>query len=176
MKKTWLTVLFVITFGVSPIALMCRDAIGQDAPTTPNISPSTALTGTTPATIENSGNGVQINNGNNFSGTLTVPNCTSRVCIFTLLRSTPNGAEAIIGAMLNLGSVEEDRVAVERIKAELEGKKNLSELKLALLDKLTAAIDSGNSVRIRAIAISLAPLEGYKDFREYLKALLSESS
>lgn len=176
MKKTWLTVLFVISFGVLPIILMCRDAIAQDAPSTPNISPSTALTGTTPATIENSGSGVQINNGNNFSGTLTVPTCTSRVCLFSLLRSTPNGAEAIVGAMLNFGSTEEDRVAVERIKAELEGKKNLADLKLALLDKLTAAIDSGNSVKIRAIAISLAPLEGFQDFRQYLKALLNERS
>jgi hypothetical protein len=176
MKKNWLTILFVITFEVSPILLMCRDAIAQDAPPTPTETPSTSLSGTTPATIENSGNGVQINNGNNFSGTLTVPNCTSRICLFSLLRSTPNGAEAIIGAMLNFGSAEEDRAAVERIKAEIEGKKNLADLKLALLDKLTAAIDSGNSVRIRAIAISLAPLEGFKDFREYLKALLNESS
>lgn len=175
MKKTWLTILFVITFGVSPIVLMCRDAIAQDAPTTPTISPSNSLSGTTPATIENSGNGVQINNGNNFSGTLTVPNCTSRVCIFSLLRSTPHGSEAIVGAMLNFGSADEDRVAVERIKAELEGKKNLADLKLALLEKLTAAIDSGNSVRIRAIAISLAPLEGFQDFRQYLKAFLNES-
>jgi hypothetical protein len=173
MKKTWLTVLFVITFGVSPIVLMCRNAIAQDAPTTPTEPHSNSLSGTTPARIDYSGNGVLINNGN-FSGTLTAPNCTSRVCIFSLLRSTPHGSEAIVGAMLNFGSSDEDRVAVERIKAELEGKKNLADLKLALLDKLTAAIDSGNSVRIRAIAISLAPLEGYTDFRQYLKALLNE--
>jgi hypothetical protein len=49
-------------------------------------------------------------------------------------------------------------------------------IKLQLLDKLSTAIDSGNSVRIRAIAIALAPLEGFKDFREYLKALLNEKS
>ena len=175
MKKTWLTVLFVITYGVLPIVLMCRDAIAQDGTPTPPATTSTSLSGTSPATIENSGNGVQINNGNNFSGTLTVPNCTSRVCIFTLLRSTPSGSEAIIGAMLNLGSADEDRVNIERLKAELEGKKNLADIKLALLDKLTAAIDSGNSLRIRAIAIAIAPLEGYADFRQYLKALLNES-
>jgi hypothetical protein len=163
--------LFTVTCEISPIVLMSRVAIAQDSHSTP----STSLSGTTPATIENSGSGVQINNSN-FSGTLTAPNCTSRVCLFTLLRTTPHGAESIIGAMLNFGSAEEDRVAVERIKAEIEGKKNLADLKLALLDKLTAAIDSGNSLRIRAIAISLAPLEGYKDFREYLKALLKEPS
>ena len=174
MKKTWLTVLFVITYGVLPIVLMCRDAIAQDAPSTPTESPATSLSGTTPAIIDNSGNGVQINNGN-FSGVLTVPSCASRICLFSSLRFTPNGSEAIVGAMLNFGSADEDRVAVERIKAELEGKKNLLDLKLALLDKLTAAIDSGNLVRIRAIAIAIAPLEGYADFRQYLKALLNES-
>jgi len=67
-------------------------------------------------------------------------------------------------------------VAVERLKVELEGKKNLADLKLALLDKLVLAIDSGNKVRIRAIAIALAPLEGYTNFREYLRDLLSENS
>lgn len=175
MKKTWLNILFMMALLASPIA-MCREAIAQDASVTPTESPSNALSGTTPAKIDNSGNGVQINNGNSFSGTLTVPNCTSRVCIFSLLRSTSNGAEAIVGAMLNLGSTDEDRVAVERLKAEIEGKKNLADLKLALLDKLTAAIESGNKVRIRAIAIALAPLEGFKDFREYLKALLNENS
>ena len=56
----------------------------------------------------------------------------------------------------------------------MEGVKNNNDYKLQLLDKLSTAIDSGNSVRIRAIAI--APLEGYKDFREYLKALLNENS
>jgi hypothetical protein len=53
--------------------------------------------------------------------------------------------------------------------------KNNNDYKLQLIDKLVAAIDSKNSVRIRAIAIALAPLEGYKDFREYLKALLNEN-
>jgi hypothetical protein len=180
LKKNWLNIQLAMILLASPIA-MCQEAIAQEIlAEAPNNSAS-SLTGTTPATsstnnsFENSGNGIQnVNNGNNFSGTLTVPNCTSRACVFSLLRSTTNGSEAIIGAILNLGSTEDDRIAIERLKLELEGKKNLADLKLALLAKLTAAIDSGNSVRIRAIAISLAPLAGYSDFREYLKAFLNE--
>lgn len=150
------------------------NAIAQDAPET-QIAPSSSLTGTTPATIENSGNGLQINNGT-FNGTLTVPSCTSRVCLFTLSRITPQGSEAIIGAIFNLGgSADEERAAADKLRVEMEGIKNTNDYKLQLLDKLSAAIDSGNSIRLRSIAITLAPLEGYKDFREYLKALLNEN-
>lgn len=178
MKKTWLTVLFVITYGVLPIVLMCRDAIAQDASTTPTESPATSLTGTTPATnsFENSGNGIQQINGN-FNGTLTTPACTSRVCPFAIGRITPNGSELIIGIIANLGgSADEDRAAAEKLRIEMEGVKNNNDYKLQLLDKLSTAIDSGNSLRIRAIAIAIAPILGYSDFRQYLKALLNEPS
>lgn len=73
-------------------------------------------------------------------------------------------------------SADEDRRLTEKLRIEMEGVKNNNDYKLQLLDKLATAIDSGNSVRIRAIAIALAPLEGYKDFREYLKALLNGNS
>lgn len=151
------------------------NVIAQDAPEA-QITPSSSLTGTTPATIENSGNGLQINNGT-FNGTLSVPSCISRACLFTLIRITPQGSEAIIGAIFNLGgSADEERAAAEKLRVEMEGIKNTNDYKLQLLDKLIAAIDSGNSIRLRSIAIALAPLEGYKDFREYLKALLNENS
>ncbi|TYQ31551.1 hypothetical protein [Pseudanabaena sp. UWO310] len=154
------------------------EAIAQDAPANINSS-SSPLTGTTPAinSFENNGNGIQQINGGSFNGTLTTPNCTSRVCPFAIGRFTPNGSELIIGIIANLGgSADEDRAAAEKLRVELEGVKTNNDYKLQLLDKLATAIDSGNSVRIRAIAIALAPLEGYKDFREYLKALLNEKS
>ncbi len=138
-----------------------------------------ALTGTTPAnnSFENNGNGIQQINGGNFNGTLTAPTCTSRFCLFGLSRMTPNGSEAIVGAIFNLGgSADEDRAAAEKLRIEMENIKNTNEYKLQLIDKMTAAIDSGNSVRIRSIAIAIAPLLGYKDFREYLKALLDKNS
>lgn len=153
-------------------------AIAQEIPTDINTNNSSALTGTTPATnsFENNGNGIQQINGN-FNGTLTAPACTSRVCPFAIGRITPNGSELIIGIIANLGgSADEDRAAAEKLRIEMEGVKNNNDYKLQLLDKLSTAIDSGNSVRIRAIAISLSPLEGYKDFREYLKALLNGNS
>lgn len=139
-------------------------------------NPATSLNGTNPATIENSGNGVQINNGN-FNGTLTVPSCGSRVCLFSMARMTPNGNEAIIGAIFNLGgSADDERAAADKLRVEMEGAKNTNDYKLQLLDKLGAAIDSGNLIKIRSIAIALARLEGYKDFREYLKALINENN
>lgn len=153
-------------------------AIAQEIPTDINTDAS-ALTGTTPATksFENNGNGIQQINGGNFNGTLTTPTCTSRVCLFAIGRITPNGSELLIGLIANSGgSADEDRAAAEKLRVEMEGVKNNNDYKLQLLDKLSTAIDSGNSVRIRAIAIALAPLEGYKDFREYLKALLNENS
>jgi hypothetical protein len=183
MKRTWLTVLFVLTFGILPIMVMCRDAIAQEAiPETPNTDAS-SLTGTTPATsstsnsFENSGNGIQnVNNANSFSGTLAPPTCTSRVCPFALGRITPNGSEIVFGVIANLGgSADEDRAMVEKLRAELEGIKESNAYKLALYDKLAVAIDSGNSIRIRVIAIALAPLEGYANFREYLRDLLNEN-
>jgi hypothetical protein len=137
------------------------------------------LTGTNPAnnSFENNGNGIQQINGGNFSGTLTAPTCTSRFCLFGINRMTPNGSEAIFGAILNLGgSADEDRAAAEKLRIEMENIKNTNEYKLQLLDKMTAAIDSGNSVRIRSIAIALSPLLGYRDFQEYLKALLNRNS
>ncbi|MFN5474044.1 MAG: hypothetical protein ACK5CR_18995 [Pseudanabaena sp.] len=165
--------LSLLLFGV-PIS----SAISQDAPVNLNTN-SSALTGTTPATtsFENNGSGIQQINGNNFSGTLTTPTCTSRVCPFAIGRITPNGSELILGIIANLGgSADEDRAAAEKLRVEMERAKNTNDYKLQLLDKLATAFDSGNSVRIRAIAIAIAPLEGYKDFREYLKALLNENS
>jgi|GEM_PF-2506719 len=71
-------------------------AIAQEIPTDINTDAS-ALTGTTPATksFENNGNGIQQINGGNFSGTLTTPTCTSRVCLFAIGRITPNGSELL---------------------------------------------------------------------------------
>ena len=164
-----------IGFSMLAWSALQGNAIAQDTPAT-QITPSSSLIGTTPATIDNSGNGLQINNGT-FNGTLTVPSCTSRVCLFSLARITPQGSEAIIGAIFNLGgSADEERASADKLRAEMEGIKNANDYKLQLLDKLSAAIDSGNSIRLRSIAIALSSLEGYKDFREYLKALLNENS
>lgn len=85
-------------------SLPISSVIAQDAPVNLNTN-SSALTGTIPATnsFENNGNGVQQINGNNFSGTLTMPTCTSRVCPFAIGRITPNGSELIIGIIANFG-------------------------------------------------------------------------
>ena len=108
---------------------------------------------------------------------ITAPTCTSRICPFALGRITPNGSEVIFGVIANLGgSADEDRAMAEKLRLELEGIKNSYDYKLQLLEKLSVAIDSGNPVRIRSIAIALAPLEGYKNFRDYLKAILNENS
>ncbi len=171
MKKIGLPLVLLLS------SLPINSAIAQDASIGISTD-SSALTGTTPATnsFENNGNGIQQINGGNFNGTLTTPTCTSRVCPFAIGRITPNGSELIFGIIANLGgSSDEDRAAAEKLRIEMEGVKNNNDYKLQLLDKLVAAIDSGNKVRIRAIAIALAPLEGYKDFREYLKALLNEN-
>lgn len=170
------------TIGLSFVLLLSSmptgTVIAQEIPTAANTN-SSAPTGTTSSTnsFENNGNGIQQINGGNFNGTLTTPTCTSRVCPFATGRITTNGSELIIGIITNLGgSADEDRAAAEKLRVEMEAVKNTNDYRLQLLDRLAAAIDSGNSVRIRAIAIAIAPLEGYKDFREYLKALLNQSS
>jgi hypothetical protein len=170
MQKIWLVILCGIMCSI-----FVEKVIAQDSLANPT-GQGSALTGTTPAAIENNSNGVQINNGT-FNGTLTVPSCTSRICFFSLSRITPQGSEGIIGAIWNLGgSADEERAAADKLRVEMENTKNINDYKLQLLEKLGVAIDSGNSIRIRSIAIALAPLEGYKDFREYLKALLNENT
>jgi len=165
--------LFILVVPVGKVIAQAPANLNTDA---------SALTGTSPATqsdnsFENNGNGIQQINSGSFSGTLTAPTCTSRICPFALGRITPSGSEVIFGIIANLGgSADEDRAAAEKLRVELEGIKNANDYKLQLLEKLTAAIDSGNSIRIRSIAIALAPLEGYKNFRDYLKAILNENS
>jgi hypothetical protein len=169
---------FTISCSCSLLSVGIAIAETADNSTDININ-SSPLTGTNPAnnSFANNGNGIQQINGGNFSGTLTAPTCTSRFCLFGLNRITPNGSESIFGAILNLGgSADEDRAAAEKLRIEMENIKNTNDYRLQLIDKMTAAIDSGNSVRIRAIAIALAPLLDFKDFREYLRALLNENS
>lgn len=184
LKKTNLQYFYrrIVSFTISCSCslLFVGNAIAETAESSTDVNTNAApLTGTTPAnnSFENNGNGIQQINGGNFNGTLTAPTCTSRVCLFGIYRMTPNGSEAIVGAIFNLGgSADEDRAAAEKLRIEMENVKNINEYKLQLMDRMTAAIDSGNSVRIRSIAIAISPLLGYKDFREYLKALLSENS
>ena len=173
MRKRKIGLSLVLLLSGVPISSAIAEEVLKEVNTN-----ASALTGTTPATtsFENNGNGIQQINGNSSSGTLTTPTCTSRVCPFAIGRITPNGSELILGIIANLGgSADEDRAAAEKLRVEMEGAKNTNDYKLQLLDELATAIDSGNSVRIRAVAIALAPLEGYKDFREYLKALLNEN-
>jgi hypothetical protein len=147
-------------------------AWGQQRDTSLESSASPGTSVSAANSFENSGSGIQQING---FGTLSAPNCTTRMCAFAFGRVVPGGtSEALFGVLVNFGiASEEERALAEKIRAEAEAKRYSNEFRLQLLDRLSASIKAGNQTEVRAFAIALAPLEGYPDFRDYLRAIFS---
>lgn len=107
----------------------------------------------------------------NWSGSsLTPPSCNGG-CFFAVTRAAPSNygsgtnIEAMIGVTIPLGSNDGGVGEVNRLNAEMQKYRSEHEIRLALSEKLADAIESGKMVRAEIIAMNLAPLLGYKDYR-----------
>jgi hypothetical protein len=113
----------------------------------------------------------------NWSGSaLTPPSCNGG-CFFAVTRAAPatygsgTNLEAIVGVTIPLGSSDGGVGEINRLNAEMQKYRSEHEIRLALSEKLADAIESGKMVRAEIIAMNLAPLLGYKDYRLLLNTV-----
>jgi hypothetical protein len=115
----------------------------------------------------------------NWSGSaLTPPSCNGG-CFFAVTRAAPSNygfgtnLEAMVGVTIPLGSNDGGAGEVNRLNAEMQKYRSEHEIRLALSEKLAEAIESGKMVRAEIIAMNLAPLLGYKDYRLLLNTVVT---
>lgn len=113
----------------------------------------------------------------NWSGSaLTPPSCNGG-CFFAVTRAAPStygsgtNIEAMVGVTIPIGSSDGGVGEVNRLNAEMQKYRTEHDIRLALSEKLADAIESGKMVRAEIIAMNLAPLLGYKDYRLLLKTV-----
>jgi hypothetical protein len=111
----------------------------------------------------------QFNNGLN---SLSQPNCSSPVCLFSFVRNSTQGTEILGGAIWQLGSSPSDTQAeAQKLLAIAQKEKIDQESTLILTDKLAEAIEAKKMERAKLYAISLAKRLGYSDYRQLLKEI-----
>lgn len=180
MRKKWKLLIFI------PFLFAGSEYVNaQEIPLSPtqsdNLSTtSTSLQETNAATINSNsntnvlGNGVQFNGG--FSNPLPVPQCNRSFCTFLMLRSTPNGSEALGGVVFQAGSTgEEWKLDAEKAKLEIEKMKNERDFKILIFEKMSTAIESKLCIRARVFAQELAPMYGFSNHLNYLKSIGAEA-
>jgi hypothetical protein len=149
--------------------------------TTGSIIPSSSI----PSTLNNSVNqfnqqsgGIQVNG---YASTLTPPSCNGG-CFFAVTRASPatygsgTNLEAVVGVTIPLGSTDGGIGEVNRLNAEMQKYRSEHEIKLALSEKLAEALENGKTERATIIAMNLAPMMGYKDYRWLLRAVSNPNS
>ena len=115
------------------------------------------------------------------SSTLTPPNCSGG-CAFAVTRvsasgsGSPGNVEAIAGITWQLGSNDGGAGELNRLNGEMTKYRTEHEVKLALSEKLAEALENGKVQRAIIIAMNLAPMLGYKDYRLLLKDVSSGGS
>lgn len=108
------------------------------------------------------------------SSTLSPPSCNGG-CFFAVTKATPatygsgTNLEAMIGVTIPIGSSDGGMGEVNRLNAEMQKYRTESEIKIALSEKLADALENRKMERATIIAMSLAPLLGYKDYRLLLR-------
>jgi hypothetical protein len=113
----------------------------------------------------------------NWSGSaLTPPSCNGG-CFFAVTRAAPatygsgTNVEVMVGVTVPIGSNDGGVGEINRLNAEMQKYRSEHEIRLALSEKLADAIESGKTERAKIIAMSLAPLLGYKDYRLLLNTV-----
>jgi hypothetical protein len=143
---------------------------GSNIITTPINSTTSTLT--TPINQYNQQSGLQVN----WSGSsnLTPPNCNGG-CVFAVTRASPvtygsgTNIEAMVGVIVPIGSNDGGMAEINRLNAEMQKYRTEHEIRLALSEKLADAIENKKIERALIIAMNLAPMLGYKDYRLLLK-------
>jgi hypothetical protein len=146
-------------------------------PTLPSApTPTNTSTSIVPAQYNQSGSGVQVNYSG--SSTLSPPSCNGG-CVFAVTRVSPatdgsnHNLEAMVGVTIPIGSNDGGVGEVNRVNAEMHKYRSQHEIKLALSEKLSEALENGKMERAKVIAMMLAPLLGYKDYEALLIAVSS---
>jgi hypothetical protein len=148
---------------------------------------STTSTVTTPINSTTSPSTIPINQYNqqsglqvNWSGSsnLTPPSCNGG-CVFAVTRASPvtygsgTNIEAMVGVILPIGSNDGGMGERDRLRVEMEKYRTEHEIRLALSEKLADAIENKKMERALIIAMNLAPMLGYKDYRLLLRDVSS---
>jgi hypothetical protein len=79
----------------------------------------------------------------------------------------------MVGVTIPIGSNDGGVGEVNRVNAEMHKYRSQHEIKLALSEKLSEALENGKMERAKVIAMMLAPLLGYKDYQALLIAVSS---
>jgi hypothetical protein len=168
--------------GLLSLAATANSALagGADSSTPTAIStPTTPITSTSIAPAQFNQSGVQVNYSG--SSTLSPPSCNGG-CVFAVTRASPtntgSGAniEAMVGITMSLGSNDGGASEINRINGEMHKYTTENQIKMALSEKLAEALENGKMERATIIAMNLAPLLGYKDYRWLLMAVSSPKS
>jgi hypothetical protein len=141
---------------------------------------------TTPTTSTSSEvvNPIQVQQFSNWSGSssLVPPNCNSG-CTYAVARVSPStygssapNLEVMVGVTLTFGASDGGAAELNRLNGEMNKYRTEHEIRLALSEKLAAAIEEGKIERARIIAMNLAPMLGYKDYRLLLAEVSNPKS
>jgi hypothetical protein len=106
------------------------------------------------------------------------PNCSSKICLFTLIRNSYRNSfqetEFLGGVVWQFGDSHEDTDAEARKLLAIANKEKIDqETTLDLTAKLAEAIESNKIERAKLYAISLAKRLGYADYHQLLKEIIS---
>jgi hypothetical protein len=140
---------------------------------------STISTSTAPIAAQYNQSGLQVNYS--ASSTLSPPSCNGG-CVFAVTRASPtttgSGAniEAMVGITMSLGTNDGGVSELNRLNGEMHKYTTENQVKLALSEKLAEALENGKMERATIIAMNLAPMLGYKDYRWLLRAVSNPNS
>jgi hypothetical protein len=110
------------------------------------------------------------------SSSLVPPNCSGG-CAFAVTRIGPSGYgssanwEGLLGVTVSFGTNDGGVSELNRVNGEVQKHRSEHEIKLVLSEKLSEALEKGQTERAKIIAMNLAPLLGYKDYRVLLREL-----
>jgi hypothetical protein len=178
------------TIGLLALTVTANSALAGGATTsdpipvspTPPTAGSTSsgtFTSTAPIAAQYNQSGLQVNYS--ASSTLSPPSCNSG-CVFAVTRASPtntgSGAniEAMVGVTMSLGTNDGGVSELNRLNGEMHKYTTENQVKMALSEKLAEALENGKMERATIIAMNLAPMLGYKDYRWLLMAVSSSKS
>jgi hypothetical protein len=152
--------------GETPTPIPTPTQTTPETPTSSSSSPSQPLAP------------LQVNQQiSNWSGSsLTPPSCNGG-CFFAVTRAAPatygsgTNLEVMVGVTIPIGVNDGGVGEINRLNAEMQKYRSEHEIRLALSEKLADAIENGKMVRAEIIAMNLAPLLGYKDYRLLLSTV-----
>ncbi len=182
-----LNIILTLMIGIMGLAATAHpvlagggDGMSEPTPVSPTApGGSGTFTSTAPSAAQYNQSGLQVNYS--ASSTLSPPSCNSG-CVFAVTRASPTNTgsgtnvEAMAGITMSLGTNDGGVSELNRLNGEMHKYTTEYQIKLALSEKLAEALENGRMERATIIAMNLAPMLGYKDYRLLLKAVSSSRS